>query len=277
MTAELHMHRWAHLPDGVRSRGRVVVIHGYGEHGGRYSATAAALNAAGWGVLAPDLPGHGLSPGRRGVLKGFDDLVDAVGVGVRRAAELLPGSGPTVVLGHSMGGLATVRYLQTRMNDGRGTVAGAILSAPWLGEVKGMTWWQAILSRVLRRVAPDLPIPSPLDPEVLTRDPDRARSRSNDPLVHDRASAGLVARAAGAREAALAEPVPPGLHLLVLVPGDDRLLDQEPTRRWARSLAGPRVTLRELAGRRHEPLNDLGRDEVLAGVVAWLAEVEEGD
>lgn len=263
---ELQARRWSSAPGGAAPRGRVVVVHGYGEHGGRYRETAAALAGHGWGVLSYDQRGHGQSPGRRGVLRRFDDLVDDLHAVVDQAPEYLPSGGPTVVLGHSMGGLVAVRFVQTR----RPRLGGVILSAPWLGPVLGMAWWQRLLSRFLVRLAPDLAISSPLDPTVLTRDPGEAARRSADPLVHDKASAGLMARVEAVRGAALAEPLPEGLPVLVLVPGDDRLLDQGPTLRWARRHPPEQLRLAELPGRRHEPLNDVGRRRVRRLVADWL-------
>lgn len=266
-----HVRRW--LPrEGARVRGRVVVVHGLGEHGGRYGETAGALVRAGWGVVAHDQLGHGRSPGRRGVLRRFEDLVDDLGGVLERAGELVPGDGPTVLLGHSMGGLVALRGAQTRDLP----IGGLVLSAPWLGEVRAMGRWQRRVTPILARLVPRLPVPAPLDPGVLTRDPQEAARRRADPLVHERVSAGLLVRVAEARADALAGPPPAGVPLLLLVPGDDRLLDQEPTVAWLRRHPSPERRLEELPGRRHEPLNDLGRDEVMGLLLDWLASVAVG-
>jgi alpha-beta hydrolase superfamily lysophospholipase/molecular chaperone GrpE (heat shock protein) len=247
-------------------RGRIVIVHGLGEHGGRYSALVGALRTAGFRVLSYDQRGHGHSPGKRGVASELgpylDDLV-GVGAWVR---EHLPGPGRPIVYGHSFGGLVTLRTLQTR----RFAWACAVLSAPWLATAVEVPEWKRRLAPLLARVAPEWTLASGLDPEALSRDPAVVEAYARDPLVHDRVSAGLIAMVEAEQVAARAEPLPKGLPVLMLLPGADRVAEPSAAAEWGESIAGSGLEVAVLEGRRHEPHNDHGREEVFALVSGWL-------
>jgi alpha-beta hydrolase superfamily lysophospholipase len=260
----LRTRTWA--DDTTEATGRVVIVHGLGEHSGRYAEFARSLVSRKVAVLAYDQRGHGESEGRRGVGARFEDFLDDLDEVLRVAREELPGQGDPVLLGHSLGGLVTLRYLQTRSLP----VAGAVLSAPWLRTAVAVPPWKRAARRLLGRVAPDLAIPAGLDTSLLTRDPEKQREYEEDPLVHDRISAGLFDAAEEAQERALATPPPVGVPLLILVPLADGVADAGTTRRYVDALDGP-VTVRLLEGFRHEPLNDVGRAHVYEIVVEWIS------
>lgn len=253
-------------PPGTGVVGRVVVVHGLGDHAGRYDELARALAAGGWRVVAVDQRGHGRSPGPRGVLRRLDTLVDdvvAVGAWARRE---LDAPGDPVLYGHSMGGLVALRTLQSRDEAWRGVV----LSAPWLATALPVAAWKRALEPLLARLLPDVTVPSGLTSAHLTRDLERARAREADPLVHDRASAGLAATVAAAQKAALASSVPEGVPVVLLLPGDDPVTDVSLAREWALERGGPGVEVVDLRGGLHEPHQDLGRRDFFHDLLTWL-------
>lgn len=254
-------------PPGTPVVGRLVVVHGLGDHGGRYGDLVAALRGAGWRVVAVDQRGHGRSPGRRGVLRDVATLVDDLVAVAALVRDRIEAPGHPVLYGHSMGGLVVLRTLQTRAEEGW---RGAVLSAPWLATSLPVAAWKRALEPLLSRVAPDVTVPNGLRAEHLTRDPARAEEWRRDPLVHGRASAGLAAAVGRAQKAALAAPVPGGIPVLVLRPDDDPVTDGVVAARWARERGGPDVEVATLEGRRHEPHNDLDRAAVFARLLAWL-------
>ena len=260
--ARLRTLRWE-VPDPV---GRIVVTHGLGEHAGRYAGLAEALGRRGYGLFAFDLRGHGGSEGRRGHVADFGLFLEDLHLARAEAELRLPGPGAPFLIGHSLGGLILLRYLQTY----RPTTPGAVLSAPWLGTAREVPAWKRALARILTRVAPDLAIPEPIPSEDLTRDPEEARAWEEDPLVHPRITAGLWNAVQEAQERALGQGVEPTIPALVLLPGDDRVADAARTLAWARGLEGSRVEWRELPEGRHEPFHDLGRDEVFDLVAGWI-------
>jgi alpha-beta hydrolase superfamily lysophospholipase len=257
----LRWYRW----DVAAARGGVLIVHGFGDHAGRYHDVARVLNARGYSVLAYDGRGHGASEGPRGHADSFElhlaDL-DAAWLEARRSLR-----GPHFLYGHSFGGLTAMRWLQTRPQH---RPAGVVLSAPWLATALRVPRFKLLAARILLRVAPSLAISSGANvPEHLTRDPERAAAYLNDPLVHHLISARFHAEALAAQAAAKAAPLPDGLAALLIVPGDDPLVDAGSTLAWARERGrGADVRVRE--GGRHELHNDIDRDEVLASVADWL-------
>ncbi len=258
-------------PAGTEVVGRIVVVHGFSEHAGRYDGLAGVLSAAGYRIVAYDQRGHGSSSGRRGVMHDFGEFVDDLIAVHDWTLTEVEAPGAPILFGHSFGGLVSLRALQTRAAPWQ----AAILSAPWLATALEVPLWKRLATPVLARVAPRLTLANEIRPERLTRDPAFARAYLDDPLVHHRVSAGLVSKVAEAQRMALVEQLPEGLPLLVLLPGDDRVTDVGPVDEWSRGLSGGQVRVERLAGRRHEPHNDLGREEVFALVVAWLALLQQ--
>lgn len=161
----------------------VVIVHGYGDHGGRYRSLAEHLLGEGIATWRVDLRGHGRSGGRRGDVERFDDyLTDLEGV---IALARRNGPRPLFLLGHSHGGLVVLRHL---LESKDASVAGAILSAPYLGLAFEPPRWKVALGDLLRHVVPSAPIPSGLDPSLLTSDPDKRRETEEDPLFFETAT-----------------------------------------------------------------------------------------
>src|SRR5919205_285128 len=131
----------------------VVLVHGYGEHIGRYEHVAEELAARGADVVGPDHVGHGRSEGEAALVDDFEPIVDDV----RAVVQDARGDLPVVMVGHSMGGLIAARYAQRHRED----LAGLVLSGPAVGLSPVMQQWLA---------APDLPS-DPIDVAVLSRDP----------------------------------------------------------------------------------------------------------
>lgn len=243
--------------------GRVQVVHGLSEHMGRYDLLAEALNDADFSVFGHDHRGHGASEGRRGVVGRFPDLVEDVAHVTTLADELAPGPGAPFLIGHSLGGLVSIRYLQTTAPR----LQGAVISAPWLATAEELTLRDRIAVAVLRRVAPDWPLSRPLQPERLTRDEERARAFREDPLVGTSLAVSFFDQVLEAQGRALEDGLPPGLPALVLIPGDDRLTNAGVTREWA-VRAGAECL--ELPDTRHEPFNDIDRHTTFERIVEWL-------
>lgn len=260
--------RWWNAEEGVPVRGRAILVHGLGEHGGRYPELVGALRAAGWGVVAVDQRGHGRSPGRRGVLRSFGSLLDDLAAVRRWVVERGPTGAPNPVLyGHSLGGLVALRSLQTAPEGWR----AAVLSAPWLATAARIPWWKRAAEPLLARVLPDLTVSNGLRGEQLTRDPRIVDRWAADGLVHDRVSAGLAATVAAAQDAALAAPPPEGVPTLLLLPTADPVADAGTARSWGEQRGGNALETLLVEGGVHEPHNDIGRAGTCAQVARWLS------
>jgi alpha-beta hydrolase superfamily lysophospholipase len=249
-------------------RGRIQLVHGLSEHLRRYIELAGVLNGAGWSVFGHDHRGHGESGGTRGVLGAFDHLVSDVERVRERADALAPGPGDPVLLGHSLGGLVVIRHLQTAMAP----ATRAIVSAPWLGTRVVLPMWQRIAARTLRHVLPDLVMQRGLDETKLTRDVDRGRAYRADPAVHRGGSAGLLAEVESAQAAAMADPLPEQVRMLLLLPLDDQVADPDRTRRWVASVPERQLRVVQFPKGRHEPFHDIERATVFRTLTDWLNE-----
>jgi alpha-beta hydrolase superfamily lysophospholipase len=244
----LTTYRWAAPHQGAR--GRVHVIHGLGEHAGRYEGFAQRLRAQGFEVWAHDHRGHGRSDGPRGVLPHTAALIDDA-AGVLRHVQAAHDDGlPCVVLGHSMGGLVAAALVA------RGTerVDGLVLSSPALG--LALSWPQQRLLAFMHRWAPDVTISNGLHPERLSHDPAVVAAYVNDPWVHSRVSArlihGMLDQAPGVFSVAAQWRIP----TLLMFAGDDTLVDPEGSRRWASAAPASILQAQEFPGLYHEIFNE---------------------
>ncbi|HSG49146.1 MAG TPA: alpha/beta hydrolase [Longimicrobiales bacterium] len=254
--------------------GRVQLVHGLSEHMGRYGLLAHALNEAGYSVWGHDHRGHGKSEGERGVVGRFQDLVADLHHLRGLADELAPGPGDPFLISHSMGALVTTRYLQERWGggtppQGARPLPGVVISAPWLATAVEIPLHVRLALPLLRRVAADLPVPRPIRPEVLTRDPEQAQAYARDGLVVRALAVSFYDQVRREQEAALAEGLPPGIPALVLVPQADELTDPAASAAWG-ARAGDAVELWSLPETRHEPFNDINRNKIFQRIVEWL-------
>jgi len=256
--------RWR-VWDAPDPKASLLLVHGLGEHSGRYEPFAKALAQAGTSVFAFDLRGHGRSPGPRGDVDAFPRfLEDLLGMEEEMGRQI-PGGLPRFLMGHSLGGLICIRRLQVF----RGPYAGAVISAPWLATA--MPGWVRRMGRFLGLALPGVPLPAGLNPERLTRDRDMIRAWRQDPLIHTRLTGRFFREVERVQEKALASSLPHGLPVLFLVPGGDRVVQSSVTEAFAQGIVGNGVRVEILEGRQHEPLNDVGREEVYRMVLDWLA------
>jgi len=258
------------LWEAAEARAALLLVHGLGEHSGRYRHLAEFLAGEGISVFTFDLRGHGLSQGTRGDITAFPRFLEDLLAMEEIFVGEVPEYHPRFLLGHSMGGLIALERLRTL---GEGYVAAAF-SAPWLG-VAFPSWLRAV-GRAYGWLFPRLPLPSGIGPHRLTRDPEMAAAWKNDPLIHTRVTGGLFREAERVQEGLLKPGFSPGIPLLFLVPDDDPVVNVRATLDFARGIVGGEVHVEILKGRRHEPFNDLGREEVFEMLALWLRQFLDG-
>jgi alpha-beta hydrolase superfamily lysophospholipase len=240
------------------------VVHGLGEHAGRYDRFAKAMASRGFGTFAVDLRGHGLSEGARGHVDSWtqwtDDISAFIGVIERQV------TGEVVPLGHSFGGAAMLSaVLDGKVLDAR----RFIVSSPALRTRVAVPQWKMTLGEVSSRVMPRLALSNEVDAGTLSRIPEVVKAYQTDPLVHPKISSRLYTEWQKASRDILARASQIGLPFLILAGTDDRLIDpagSEELHRAAEAVS----ELHLLAGRYHEPFNDLGSDEVFDLIVQWI-------
>ncbi|MBT8058406.1 MAG: lysophospholipase [Gammaproteobacteria bacterium] len=253
--------------------GVIAIVHGLAEHGGRYRETGEAFARAGWAVYACDLRAHGLSPDPPGSgrvhVKRFSDFsrdVDALlGLVREHHSEL-----PLFILGHSMGGLISIRYALDKPRD----LAGAIISSPALGIHPDSKPPPALrlLVRVLSVLAPRLRVDTELDPKAISRDPAVVQAYVDDPLVSSRVSARWYAEFLKTMKQTHRDAASLGVPMLLMQSGDDRLVDPEAARSWAALAPQGKVELHVWEGLYHEMFNEPEKERVRERVQTWLRE-----
>lgn len=256
---------WAAAPQPPRAA--VMVLHGLFEHSGRYAELADAMSEAGLTTFALDLRGHGASGGRRGYVREFDDFLEDVDRFHREVERTLPGV-PRFLLGHSMGGLIGLRYLEWKDP----ALAGAVVTSPWLPTVEEVPGWQRGLAAILDRVLPFLRIPSGLDADHLSHDPERVADYRNDPRIYSTVTPRLWRETTAAGDRVVRDGDRIDVPLLFVLAGDDRIVDTDRSLRFARSLTARDVTIAVRDGYYHEVLQEVGRAAVMAEILEWMTD-----
>ena len=254
------------LPAGTPS-GIVVLTHGYAEHCGRYHEVAHVIVNAGWAALSYDVRGHGKSPGQRGYIDRFATYLGDFAEILAAARQQFGASTPMVLLGHSHGGLITLRALA----DGRPPgVAAAIVSSPFLALRLKVPGYQRLLARVASRIAPRLSQPNALRVEDLTLDKQKQAERIADKLCFDIATSRWFTEASAAQDYVFARASRIKLPTTWLVGHDDPIADPARSMAVAAKIVG--AAYHDLLGMRHEVFNEIDRGKVFSQLTKALTQ-----
>lgn len=257
----------AWLPDGAPIAA-VMLIHGLGEHSGRYAHVAAALTDAGIAVHALDHRGHGKSDGKRAFVKSYDEFMADL-VQFRAQIEARHPGLPLFLLGHSMGGNLAVGHAL----DHQAGIAGLALSGAALQVGSDLSPAKLKVFRLVAKFAPGFR-PEGLSAEAISRDPAVVAAYRNDPLVFTgKISAGLGAALIGAMERFPARFGELTLPTLIMHGTDDQLASVDGSRALERAAVNADVTAHYYDGLYHEIFNEPEREQVLADLVTWIRSV----
>ncbi len=248
------------------ARATVAVLHGGGDHSGRYPALTSALVRARFQVALVDLRGHGQSDGRRWHVDAFHENVSDLDAFVAKLSQDGVAGDQLFLVGHSHGGLVAAHWGMTRGRH----VSGFVLSSPYFRLALRPSPLKVMAGRLVGKLVPWLPVDAGLDIRSLTSDEELQRWTERDPLYGRKTTPRWFEQATAA-QAALLDRAQEFRHpLLVLAGGGDRIAAPEASRAFADRAGSPDKEFRLYPGLRHELWNEAARDRTVGDAVAWI-------
>ena len=259
---ELYAQTWA----ADRPRAHLVMVHGLGEHCGRYQNYADYFVPRGYSVHGADTRGHGRSGGKPGYVERFDQYVADV---EQRVAHIrsVDAATPVFVLGHSLGSLITLKFGL----DHPAGISGIIVTGTALRDALVMPKWKRSLANVLSNVTPSLKMDNGVLTKYLSQDPAVIAAYDADPLNHRWATPRLATEAEKVRADLYGRASEWQVPLLMLHGGADRVCLAEGARAFAKAVPAALVTYREFDGLYHEIHNEREQALVFGEIETWLA------
>ncbi|MFN0014905.1 MAG: lysophospholipase [Saprospiraceae bacterium] len=254
----------AHWPE-KKPWAAITLVHGQGEHIGRYDHVGCWFNDRGVAVLGYDHQGYGQSGGKRGHAKGLNVLLDDIVQAVGQTQERYPNA-HHFLYGHSMGGNLVLNYLLRRRPTG---LTGIVATAPWIRLAFPAPMLKILAGRLLSRLTPSLCLPNDLAVHFLSRDPAVVEAYQNDPLVHNRLSvaAGIQLLDGAIWLDSYSGETP--LPLLLHHGSSDRITSAAATRELAERLSNKAV-FRQWPGLYHEIHNEPEQEQVFQATLDWM-------
>lgn len=266
---ELFFQSWT----SAKARATLVLTHGISEHSESYHEMALELVPRGWDIYAWDLRGHGRSEGKRGYIDDFHRYSRDLHHFVKhlKSGSLKNSKLPLIMMGHSMGGLITLRYL---VDQGVAAPAkGLVLSSPALGISIPIPTWKEFAARALLNYLPQVTLPNDIPHNLLTHIEERWRRYDSDPLRHDKVSAamyfGMIEGFEKVHNAAAQIRIP----TLIVAAGDERVVSRPAIEDFFPKLGAERKKLIIYEKSYHEVVNDVEREQVFNDIDLFLGSV----
>ncbi len=250
----------------AKARATVLVLHGGGDHSGRYPALTDALVRAGMQVALVDLRGHGQSDGRRWHVDTFQDNVADLDAFVAKLSQDGVARDRLFVLGHSHGALVAATWGLTRGRH----VAGFVFSSPFFRLAFPAPLLKLLAAKTVGRLVPWMPVDAGLDLADLTTDVEAQRWTERDPLYCRKTTPGWYGAATGAQRELLRRAGEFRAPLLVLAAGEDRIADVAGAREFVAAAGSTDKRIVVYDGFRHEIFNEVRRSEPIGEAVAWF-------
>jgi alpha-beta hydrolase superfamily lysophospholipase len=254
------------FPDS-EPRAHVAVVHGYGDHFGRYTYVADALLADGFAVHGFDYRGHGRADGRRGYCERWSHFVDDLEAFWQRVRKDAGGK-KAFLLGHSHGGLMAVKWAGGRHVEGLG---GLVLSAPYFKLAITPPALKVVAARAVGKLVPWLALKTELTIESLSRDLEVQRAAREDPLYLRIVTPRWFLESTQAQAEAMLLAPKIQAPLFVLCGAEDGVAAPAAARVFLETAGAVDKKFKEYPGMRHEPLNEVGRAEVFRDISGWIS------
>ncbi len=242
----------------------ICLVHGLGEHSGRYVHVAETLNQGGYAVMASDLRGHGKTGGKRGHSPTFEAFMDDMAVlldeAARRYADL-----PCFLWGHSLGGVLVTNYVLRRKPE----LAGVVITSPGLRTSISNQKAKIQFAKLAGKILPEMSMPTGLEAKLISRDPAVVERYVNDPLVHGVATLAMAKYTIEAIPWAYAHASEWALPVLLMHGDADEVAYVSGSEDLAKQIKQD-CTLKIWPGLWHETHNEPEKEQVLAYVLGWL-------
>ena len=261
---EAKIYYQTYLPEnGIK--GAIIIVHGLGEHSGRYGNLVDYFLPQGFAIYGFDLLGHGKSEGEREFVHQYEDFTEILTIYKNKVKSRQPGK-PIFLLGHSMGGLIAAEYLIDHSRE----FDGAIISAPLIAVPDNINKLTIIAGKLFSTIVPKMGITG-IDPTSISKDPEVVNNYINDPLVYNgkttaRLSVELLKAIIRVNDEMEKIIVP----FIVLQGSEDRLVNPEGANMLHEKAGSEDKTIRLYDGLYHEIFNEPERGEVLSDVAEWL-------
>ncbi len=253
------------LPEKNNPKAIILLIHGMGEHSGRYLHVAEFLSSKGYAILSNDRVGHGKSKGQRGHVKKYDHLLDDIVKLHSEATRKFPGV-PVFLYGHSMGGGLVLNYILKNPKNG---LKGVIATSSALQLAFEPPAFKLTLGKIMRNIYPAFSQTNEINPQHISRDPEEVEAYKKDPLVHNQISAETALGLLEWGINAIAKTGKIGIPVLLMHGSADKLTSHKGTETFARKSEGD-ITLKIWEDMYHELHNEPEKAEVLQFILEWL-------
>lgn len=242
----------------------ICLVHGMGEHSGRYAHVAKFFNEHNINVLAFDLRGHGKSEGKRGHTTSYDLLLDDISLLLKQADSIFPEI-PKFLYGHSMGGNLVLNLALRR----KVKIAGIISSSPWLRLAFEPPAAKVLLAKLVNGIFPSFTQPSKLDVAAISRDPAVVDAYKSDKLVHDKISSNMFLSVHESGLWALDHANELSVPLLLFHGTKDRLTSHKASEEFSRKVKCD-ITFKLWEGCFHETHNEPEKGELFNLIKGWI-------
>jgi alpha-beta hydrolase superfamily lysophospholipase len=245
-----------------KPKASVFIVHGLGEHLGRYENVINTLKE--YNLFLLDLRGHGKSGGKRGHVMRFDEYLDDVDALRNEVKNLVQGK--SFILGHSMGGLIVLRYAIYRPEG----LSGVVSSGPLLGVNVEVPKIQIVIGGFISKVAPSLAMSNNIDTNKLSHDRAVVDAYNNDPLVHAKVSARWYVEMVKAMVDTNANAGKLTMPCLIMHGSADALTNPKSSREFFEKAGSKDKTYKLYEGYYHEIYNEVEKQKPLSDMAEWL-------
>ena len=243
----------------------VFIVHGLGEHSGRYEEMATFFSKNEIASFAFDHRGHGISEGKKGHATSLEQLIEDTELALMKCRSLFLDV-PIIIYGHSMGGQIAASFLKKVKSK---ELSGAIISSAWLELVEPPLKWQVKLINRIKRILPSLTLSNGLDPRHISTIQYEVELYKKDPMVHDQISFALFYALYTNGHKLLIEQKKAKIPVLICHGDADRITSFKASKAYAQNL-GELALFKSWEGSYHEPHHDFEKETVMKYYLDWI-------